>query len=165
MRMKQFRQTVLIAVLILCGAAFFVWTLIRPSYGMFRELYVERPVQATGTITRFEERTDKTGGELLQYWYPVVQFTTEDGVRRTFVSAMTARPGMQAGDETAVLFNSEKAVIRQEFIAVRNALIVRLVLAVLGAVSIIAAVLYAFFGKTKPKKKRRNPYRKYLWRS
>ena len=159
---KKYWQTVLITLLVLCGAVFFVWIVIRPSYGMYRALYVERPVRASGTIVRFETRTDKTGGELLQYRYPVVQFTTEDGVKRKFVSEITARPGMQTGDETEVLFNGSKAVILQEYTAARNALIVRLVLAVLAAGGIIAATLYAFFSKPKKKPVSDEEYSRYF---
>ncbi len=165
--MKKYLQIFVIGLLILLCTGLFVYTLISPRLALFRSLYIERPVQATGTVTGFENRTEKVSGEQYQSKFPVVQFVTEDGVKRKFVSTVTARPDMKTGDTTEVLFNEKKAVIKREYTAARNALLVHLGLALLAAAVIIAAVLHAFFGKPKqdkPKKKRRNPYKKYLWR-
>ena len=166
--MKKYLQVLLIAVCVLLGAAFFVYTVARPRLLLFRSLYVERPVTATGVITGFDTRASVTDGIKVQSRFPVVEFVTEDGVKRKFTSEITARPDMKKGDTTEVLFNAKKAVIKQEYVSMRNALIVRVVLASLAAGAIIAGTLYAFFSKPKqekPKKKRRNPYKKYLWRS
>ena len=165
--MKKHIQILLITLLILSCTVLFVYTLISPRLALFRSLYIERPVQAAGTITGFETRTEKVSGEQFRSLFPIVQFTTEDGVNRKFVSTVAARPSMKTGDQTEVLFNNKKAVIRQEYISARNALLIHLVLAVAAAAVIIAATLHAFFGKPKQnrKKKRRNPYKKYLWRS
>ena len=127
--MKKYLQVLLIAVCVLLGAAFFVYTVARPRLLLFRSLYVERPVTATGVITGFDTRASVTDGIKVQSRVPVVEFVTEDGVKRKFTSEITARPDMKKGDKTEVLFNAKKAVIKQEYLSMRNALIVRVVLA------------------------------------
>ena len=162
--MKKIRQIVVIVLCVLAGAGLLILTLSGPQLELYRRLYVAKPVRATGTITALEEKTVKVNGEKLKSVYPVVEFTTEDGKERKFRSEVTARRNMQVGDKTEVLFNSKKAVIRQEYVSARNALLIRLGSAVLAVLILTAAVLHAFFGKPKQKKKRRNPYKKYLWR-
>ena len=162
--MKKYLQFILVAAGLLLCAGLFIYTVVSPRLALYRSLRIEQPVQATGTILSFETRESVTDGIRVQSKFPVVEFTTEDGKERKFRSEVTARMNMQVGDKTEVLFNSKKAVIRQEYISARNALLIRLGSAVLAVLILTAAVLHAFFGKPKQKKKRRNPYKKYLWR-
>ena len=162
--MKKYLQFFLVAAGLLLCAGLFIYTIVSPRLALYRSLRIEKPVQATGTILSFETRESVTDGIRVQSKFPVVEFTTEDGVKRKFISTVTARQDMQKGDKTEVLFNDRKAVLRREYIAARNGLLFRLGAAVLAVAVITAAALHAFFGKPKQKKKRRNPYKKYLWR-
>ena len=166
--MKKYLQYFLVTAGLLLCAGLFIYAVIGPRLALYRSLCIEKPVQATGTIMNFEIRDSVTDGIKVQSKYPVVEFTTEDGVKRKFVSTVTARQDMQKGDETEVLFNDKKAVIRREYTAARNGLLLWLGSAVFAVLIITAATLHAFWGKPKrekQKKKRRNPYKKYLWRS
>ena len=59
---------------------------------------------------------------------------------------------MQIGEAVDVLFSGKKAVLKEEYLAARNALIVRLIFSVLLTAAILAGTLYAFFRKPKTKK-------------
>ena len=152
--MKKIRQIAVLVLCVLAGAGLLILTLSGPQLELYRRLYVAKPVRAVGTVTALEQKTVKRSGEKLISVYPVVTFTTEDGKERKFRSEVTARINMQVGDETEVLFNSKKAVIRQEYLAARNALLIRIGASAAGTGAVIAATLYAFFHKPKKKRSR-----------
>ena len=150
--MKKYGKVTLIAFFALIGAAFLIVVSIAPQYEMYRQLHLSRPVSVTGEIIKMEKQTVNSGGVQVSSVYPVVQYTTEDGEIRKFRSSVTARQNMQVGDEVDVLFKGGKAVLKVDYLAARNGLLVRLVLSVIGTAAIIAATLYAFFRKPKTKK-------------
>ena len=150
--MKKYGQIAVIAVLVLIGAFFLIGVSVAPRYEMYRKLHLSRPVSVTGEVVKLEQHTMKRNGEQVITVYPIVQYTTEDGEERKFKSEVTARQDMQIGEAVDVLFSGKKAVLKEEYLAARNALIVRLIFSVLLTAAILAGRLYAFFRKPKTKK-------------
>ena len=89
--MKKYLQFFLVATGLLLCAGLFIYTIVSPRLALYRSLRIEKPVQATGTILSFETRESVTDGIRVQSKFPVVEFTTEDGVKRKFTSTVTAR--------------------------------------------------------------------------
>ena len=139
--------TVIISEVILSFISQSSFHLSSKAFFMLSSLEINNAEEYHGTCTGYEEReqffdddTDDYGKRIVQY--PVVQYKTSDGTVKTVVSCLTdSERGKTLDKDVVVLDNGSEAVILQDRIDLKRAMMKSIICDVLMIAIMIIAII------------------------